>query len=100
MLIDCPCCGRRGSEEFVYRGDATVRRPDLGLCATTASGTPSEWMDYVYWRANPSGRHREFWYHATGCRAWLVVTRNVTTHEIITVEPAKKSAGGDQAGTA
>lgn len=98
MLIDCPYCGRRGSEEFAYRGDATVRRPDLDLSATTEPEAPPAWMDYVYWRDNPSGLHCEFWYHAIGCRAWLIVTRNVSTHEIIAVEPAKHIANGGATG--
>ena len=28
MRITCPYCGERALEEFTYRGDATVRRPD------------------------------------------------------------------------
>ena len=30
-------------------------------------------MNYVYLRDNPAGPTRELWYHAAGCRAWLVV---------------------------
>ena len=40
-------------------------------------------FDYVYLRDNPVGVHREYWYHAAGCHAWLTVTRNVSTHEVI-----------------
>ena len=28
MRIDCPHCGSRDIQEFVYRGDASVLRPD------------------------------------------------------------------------
>ncbi len=28
MRIKCPYCGERALEEFTYRGDATVTRPD------------------------------------------------------------------------
>ena len=48
--------------------------------------------DYVYLRDNPSGIHRELWYHGGGCRKWLVVTRNTRTHEISDVKFA--DAGG------
>jgi heterotetrameric sarcosine oxidase delta subunit len=92
MLIDCPYCGRRGNDEFAYRGDATVRRPAIGISEKEEAGVSPAWMDYVYLRDNPAGRHRELWYHATGCRAWLIVTRDVTTHEILGVEPAKPAS--------
>ena len=86
MRIRCPYCGERSLEEFTYRGDATVKRPEsLDASATEA------WVDYVYFRDNPAGPHREHWYHGAGCHAWLVVTRNIRTHEIVTVEMA---AGG------
>ncbi len=98
MLIDCPYCGKRGNEEFVYRGDANVRRPEANLDEAVPSGTSSAWMDYVYWRDNPAGLHRELWYHAIGCRAWLIVTRHVTTHEILGVEPAKTNSTAPMAG--
>ena len=81
MRLNCPCCGPRGLEEFSYRGDATVRRP-----APDAPG--QDWVDYVYLRDNPDGWHHELWYHAAGCHAWLVVTRNMRTHEIADVARA------------
>jgi sarcosine oxidase subunit delta len=82
MRIACPYCGERGNEEFSYRGDAGVVRPgpEEGFAA---------WHDYVYIRENPAGAHREHWYHGGGCRAWLVVTRDVRTHEILEVQPAR-----------
>lgn len=95
MRIECPHCGQRGSEEFAYLGDATVARPDgEGLEALPA------WMGYVYLRANPAGSHREFWYHRAGCRAWLVVTRDVRTHDILAVEAARDAALATKAGAA
>ena len=29
MLIKCPYCGERPSEEFTYLGDASVKRPSV-----------------------------------------------------------------------
>jgi sarcosine oxidase subunit delta len=72
-------------EEFTYRGDATVPRPSsIDARATEA------WVDYVYLRDNPAGLHKEFWQHSAGCRAWLEVARDTTTHEIVAVELAAK----------
>jgi sarcosine oxidase subunit delta len=92
MRIPCPHCGERGNEEFSYLGDATVTRPQDGLDTTAASGNFSAWMDYVYLRDNPAGPHRELWQHVHGCRSWLVVTRNVVTHDILGVEDARQVA--------
>jgi sarcosine oxidase subunit delta len=77
MRIPCPYCGPRGNEEFAYLGDASVTRPD-----PAAADARQAFHDYVYLRDNPSGLHRELWYHGGGCRKWLVVMRNTRTHEI------------------
>lgn len=75
MRIPCPFCGPRGIEEFTYLGDAAPKRPD--------SGAPLEaFVRYVHERANPAGWIEEYWYHAAGCRSWLIVRRNTRTHEI------------------
>ena len=87
MRIPCPYCGPRGNEEFTYLGDAGVARPDAA-----AADAGAAFHDYVYLRDNPSGAHRELWYHGGGCRKWLVVTRNTRTHEISDV--AFADAGG------
>lgn len=72
MRIPCPYCGERDSQEFVYRGDADPVRPE----------SESGFYDYVYLRQNPAGAIREHWYHAQGCRTWIVVNRDTATHEI------------------
>ena len=89
MRINCPYCGERALEEFIYRGDATVTRP-----TSLDPATEQSWVDYVYFRDNPAGLHEEYWHHSQGCRSWLVVTRNITTHEIVAVEFAGKGEGG------
>ena len=92
MRIRCPFCGERGNGEFAYLGDAGVERPDDGANPSLDVAARQRWHDYVYLRDNPAGTHRELWYHASGCRAWLVLTRNVLTHEIASVEPARDVA--------
>ena len=84
MRIPCPYCGERDVQEFTYLGDA------IAACAATRREAAAEAMhDYVYLRDNPAGSHRELWYHAAGCHAWLVVTRDTRTHAIERAEPAR-----------
>ena len=87
MRIPCPYCGERGREEFTYLGDATLQRPRDGGAAPTPA-----WAAYVYLRDNPPGRHRELWFHAAGCSSWLVVTRDIATHQIFDCESAQDVA--------
>jgi sarcosine oxidase subunit delta len=93
MRICCPYCGERGIEEFSYLGDAAPQRPrDGGAVPTNA------WTDYVYFRDNRETAHMELWYHAAGCHAWLVVTRDLRNHAIAAIELAHDVAlarGGD-----
>ena len=88
MLIDHPLLGPRDAAEFVYKGDAAlIHRPD-GL----AEGALDAFIEYGYLRDNPAGAHRELWFHEQGDRSWLVVTRDITTHEITSVEMARDVA--------
>lgn len=88
MLIPHPLLGPRDAQEFTYLGDAAlIDRPD-GLAADAAD----RFFDYGYLRDNPPGEHRELWFHEQGDRSWLVVTRNVSTHEIVRVELARDVA--------
>ncbi len=80
MRIDCPYCGPRSVDEFSYGGDATIKRPETSTDA-------DDWVDYTYLRDNPNGWHLEYWHHISGCRAWLVVSRNTSSHQIREVQP-------------
>ena len=83
MRIPYPYCGSRDVQEFSYLGDANLRRPD-------PEAPEAAFHDYVYLRDNPAGPHRELWYHGSGCRNWLVVTRNTVTHVITGARFAKE----------
>lgn len=87
MRIPCPYCGERGNEEFIHPADATLTRPE-GDAATFEA-----MHDYVYLRDNPRGPHKELWYHAAGCRRWLVVHRDTATHAVYAVVPASPPPG-------
>lgn len=92
MLIDCPICGPRDIREFTYQGAAVALErphPDAG---------PEAWDHYMHLRENPAGWHRELWQHSDGCGAWLVVERNLTTHEIRSVELASDVKRAMEAG--
>jgi sarcosine oxidase subunit delta len=93
MRIPCPYCGERDNGEFAYYGDAAPRRPNGNGADEMAA-----FIAYVYRRENPAGKHRELWYHAGGCRAWLVVTRDTRTHEIFGAEPARQALHAPAAG--
>lgn len=85
MRLNCPFCGPRMQEEFVYLGDAELSdRPKDGVT-----------VDHVFYRGNPAGRHRELWRHEGGCGSWLVAERNVTTHEIFSVALVDESRHAD-----
>ena len=84
MRIPCPYCGDRDASEFTDLGDAGLKRPD-----PSAPNAERAFHDYVYLRDNPAGPHREFWHHVSGCRSWLVVTRDTRSHEILGAEFAR-----------
>lgn len=84
MRITCPWCGPRPLEEFDYFGDAGKKRPVGSRQADHVA-----WLDYAYSRDNPAGPHKEYWQHVAGCRSFLVVTRDTTTHEIANVALAR-----------
>ncbi len=83
LLIKCPWCGERDMVEFAHGGDATKVYPNDPDTATS-----EEWHDFVYLRDNPHGVHDEYWHHIAGCRQWLKVRRDATTHDILTTAPA------------
>jgi len=89
MRIPCPFCGSRDLQEFAYLGDATGVRPD-----PAAPDAAQAFHDYVHLRANPAGPHREYWYHAAGCRSWLVVERDTRDHAVL---GARLARAGEEA---
>jgi sarcosine oxidase subunit delta len=78
LRIGCPFCGERDVHEFVSRGEALPPRPD-----PEAPDAEALFVAYLHDRKNPCGPSREHWYHASGCRRWLVVDRDLSTHEVL-----------------
>ena len=77
LLIECPWCGTRAETEFSHGGEAGIVRPPDPDALSDA-----EWADYLFFRANPRGAHRELWNHSQGCRRWFGVERDTVTYRI------------------
>jgi sarcosine oxidase subunit delta len=77
MRLPCPICGERDHREFYYQGAA------LALARPAPDAGEAAWDDYVYLRNNVPGPHEELWHHDAGCGAWLTVSRNTVTHEVL-----------------
>jgi sarcosine oxidase, subunit delta len=80
MQLDCPWCGPRDESEFVCAGTTHISRPQL-------TAGDAEWGEYLFFRDNPRGVHRERWRHTFGCGQWFNVARHTVTHEILAVYP-------------
>lgn len=79
MRINCPICGERDRREFYYLGAKDyLDRPEDG----DADGMHR----YLHIRENPAGATQDLWHHEAGCGAWVLVTRNTSTHEIFATE--------------
>ncbi len=85
-LMRCPHCGARPREEFTIKG-AALARPAAG-------SDEGAWFAYVFERENPRGPHDEHWHHTSGCRRWLVVSRDTMTHETAAVRDVADAQAG------
>lgn len=88
MLIPCPYCGPRSHEEFTTLGEAGRTRPKGDNLHTFA--------EHVYLRNNIAGRHRELWFHAAGCHAWLAVERDTLSHIIHGAWPVNEASSMEE----
>lgn len=79
LSIYCPYCEEcREESEFHYAGQAHIARPD-----EPDNTTDETWGEYLFFRKNPKGLHREMWVHSAGCCQYFNVVRNTLTYEII-----------------
>lgn len=79
LVIVCPHCGPRNSDEFSFQGEILTR--------PTPDADPETWRDYLYVRDNVAGWQTERWFHVSGCRRFLNVERHTVTNEIGVVTP-------------
>lgn len=78
MLLRCPWCGPRDESEFVCGGATHIVRPAF-------EASDAQWAEYLFFRDNPKGLHRERWRHAFGCGQWFNVARHTVTHEVVSI---------------
>ena len=91
LRIRCPHCGEaRSEEEFTCAGEAHIRRPP-----DPAARSDAEWGDYLHWRTNPRGPHREMWFHTAGCGRYFNVRRDTVSYEILEVYPVPTGSRDD-----
>ena len=76
LLIECPYCGIRDESEFSYGGEAHIARP-----LNPEELTDEQWGDYLFFRTNPKGAHKERWVHTAGCRRWFNAVCNTVTYK-------------------
>lgn len=74
LVIGCPHCGPRNSDEFTFNGEVAAR-PDPAT-------DPATWRRYLYMKSNGSGWQEERWFHVAGCRRFLMIERNLDTNEV------------------
>jgi len=102
MRIPCPWCGERAESEFTSGGEAFVP-PDgadgasQACLAGDAPGprafAPDTWAERLYGRDNRYDAVTEWWWHAHGCRQWLVAERDPVSHRWLRVRPAIEAPG-------
>ncbi|MBK7473322.1 MAG: sarcosine oxidase subunit delta [Betaproteobacteria bacterium] len=90
LLIPCPFCGPRAQIEFAYGGQSDIVRPK-----TPDAASDQEWAEYLFFRDNPKGSHRERWCHRDGCGLWFNLLRDTVTHRIARSSPVDESRGGN-----
>ena len=66
--LTCPFCGPRELEEFLFH--KTLAEPGSTLYGA------------IYERVSRTQEILEHWQHMCGCRAWLWVRRNPSTHDV------------------
>ena len=77
ILLECPNCGSRNSQEFRFGGEYNPR-PKAPLAAAD-----SDWTDYIFMRDNKVGVQKEWWYHRAGCGLWFLAERHTKTNEVL-----------------
>ncbi len=90
LQIYCPYCQElREEEEFSPSGEAHIARP-----RDPESLSDEQWGDYLFFRKNPRGLHREMWHHSAGCRRYFNVERDTVSYVIARSYPIGEDPAG------
>ena len=76
--LECPRCGRRPLDEFVFGGERRTAPP-------TIEDTDARDFDEVWIFDNLRDMSTERWFHAAGCRRWLTVRRDTIADRVLEV---------------
>jgi heterotetrameric sarcosine oxidase delta subunit len=76
--LECPRCGRRPIDEFVFGGERRT-------AASTIDDPAARDFDEVWIFDNPRGSTTERWFHAAGCRRWLTAVRDTAPDRVVEV---------------
>ena len=85
LLIPCPHCGERDECEFAYGGHA-VDFPEL-------QADLSAWHHAIHLADISDDNVTEVWFHADGCECWILLQRNIRTHEFHELNKLDQSQG-------
>ncbi len=75
IRLDCPHCGVRPIEEFLY--GEMLRVPD------SITDPDARDLDRAFMHDNTEGPVTERWFHAFGCRRWMTVRRDTRSDEVL-----------------
>lgn len=76
VILECPNCGPRNTQEFRYGGEYNPRPKD------PMQSSDAEWADYIYMRQNKLAVQKEWWYHRSGCGCWFLAQRHTKTNKV------------------
>ena len=74
LRINCPNCGVRAVEEFIYG--------EIPITPETLTDADALDVDRAFMHTNAEGVVTERWFHTAGCRRWLTVQRDTRTNEM------------------
>ena len=75
ISLNCPHCGKRPIEEFLYG--------DIPVVPDEVVGEDARDLDFAFMKSNVEGVQREAWFHVFGCRRWLYLERDTRTDEVV-----------------
>ncbi len=76
LILDCPNCGARNTQEFRYGGEYNPRPAEPDAADDAA------WSSYLYMRHNRLGLQKEWWYHRAGCGLWFLAERDTGSDKV------------------